>query len=482
MHMQTNSKPAPSAPSTSQQPAQTASVTLSTLFASAMNQPTSSVQVERPASTASNTGIPLLDSIFASAFPAPQPISAPPTKQLFSPQPSAAPPQVLNEDVVSILLGVNPPQRTQSAASGYSTSALSHPTSREGDNEDDDESDSPSPIFQSEEHAPRQNSGSTIARNAGTDLLSSLGLGLPRLQNQGKVHGDVTPRNGFQRPAYPSGIESISSTQTVRQTSSPAKSVQSSMSGDANGKPRMNKTLVPFAPDSELWPYPADDSSQSDGPDDGEIMELNFEETSVLSDPEAFDKALKTRKSAVNLRAYANGNGAYSSAGGTTHGEDGLKSKNKGRKGKKERDARTQAEIEKTWDIPPPSPTSERQSAHIELLMQPPASPSPVASPDQSSRAFSPPEMMKTPTMTARATLAHSNGNGILSPQKGKGKAVNGHNKFNGYMNGVDPELAGESIIAALEARPRLIGKMEKKQFTQEVLSLIHVRALSFML
>ncbi len=107
--------------------------------------------------------------------------------------------------------------------------------------------------------------------------------------------------------------------------------------------------------------------------------------------------------------------------------------------------------------------------------MQPPASPSPGASPELSPQALPPPEMMKTPTMTARATLAHVNGNGVPTNHKGKGKVINGKAKFNGHVNGVDAELVSESIITSVEAQPRPIGKMEKRQFTQEVLTLIHV-------
>lgn len=465
-----NLQPSSSAISSTQpQPTQSANAALSRPIIPPVPQPSSSAQVERPASTVSNTGIPLLDSIFASASPASQ--STQPAPVVLSPQPTTAPPQVLNEDVVSTLLGL-PPPRTASAASGYSTSAISHPSSREGDNEDDDESDSPSPIFHSDDAALRHQSASNFARSAGSDLLSSLGLGVPRLANQGKVNGDVTPRNGFQRPA---GIEAISSTQTVRSYNG-----HQSVVTEASSKPRANRALVPFAPDSELWPYSrgtAEESTQSDDNGENEIMELSFEETSVLSDPEAFDKALKSRRSAVNLRGYTNGHGTYAAAGSTARADDGSKAKLKGKKGKRERDARAQAEIERSWDIPPPSPASERPPAHIALLMQPPASPSPGASPELGPQALPPPEMMKTPTMTARATLAHVNGNGVLSNHKGKGKAINGKAKFNGHANGVDTELVSESIIASMEAQPRPVGKMEKRQFTQEVLTLIHVRS-----
>ncbi|KAF9482719.1 hypothetical protein BDN70DRAFT_892352 [Pholiota conissans] len=472
-----SSSASPSAPPPTSQPT---NVTLSTLFASAMSpQPGSNAQSNRPASTCTsvsaatpNTGLALLDSIFASAAP-----PAPPSSQgplILSPQPTTSPPQVLNQDVVSTLLGI-PPSRTPSAASGYSTSAVSHPSSREGDNEDDDESDSPSPIFQSVESA------SSIARNAGSDLLSSLGLGIPRLGGQGKINGDVTPRNGLQRAALPSGIEAISSTQTVRDGRAPASKPELQY----NGKPRANRALVPFEPDSELWPYSRggaqEESSASERDDDSEIMELSFEETSVLSDPEAFDKALKSKRSAVNLRGHttvANGHNIYPNGDAAAGPDDrSPKGKGKGRKGKKEREARAREAIEKSWDVPPPSaPSPAYQPDQQQCAGSRHLHPS-VASPENGASQLPAPEM-KTPTMAARATLAHvagSNGAGILSPQlKGKSKALNGRVKVNGSASGVDAELVGESIIATLEAQPHPVGKMEKRQFTQEVLTLIH--------
>jgi len=115
---------------------------------------------------------------------------------------------------------------------------------------------------------------------------------------------------------------------------------------------------VPFASDSELWPYtrgPVQENSHSDlddDDDDGDIVELSFEETSVLSDPEAFKKALQRKKSglkevetSVNGHRYVNGTSSPFS-----EKEKGKENK----KSRKERDAIARREIEESWDIPPP--------------------------------------------------------------------------------------------------------------------------------
>jgi hypothetical protein len=202
----------------------------------------------------------------------------------------------------------------------------------------------------------------------------------------------------------------------------------------------------------------------------------------VLSDPDLFDKALKSRRSAVNLRGQTNGHGVYPNAGPAGSEDRSPKGKSKGKKSKKERDAKAREAIEKSWDIPPPSPASYHPDPVSQVYVGPARLLSPpIASPENGSYPHTASEM-KTPTMTARATLAHVASNGVVSPpHKGKNKAMNGHAKLNGAVNNaVDAELVGESVIAALEAQPHPIGKVEKRQFTQEVLTLIHVRAYVF--
>lgn len=537
--------PQPSAPA--------ATATIDTLFASAIDKKT--VQDSAPTfpSTTTGTGISLLDTIFASARPhqtAPSngfashsssPVSSSLKPQtslstIFSPQPSssATPPRILDRDVISGLLGY-PPTRTASAASTtYSIGAISHPSSREGDNEDNSESDvSPRDRSQSrhsdnglsgagivfdmdlESGVDQQRpSGSAAARIAGADLLNTLGFSTSgRQDSRGRINGDVTPRAPLTRPGgshrlQPTAIEATSSVSTVRGNSEPVVAPSSVSSTvltlpEAHRKPRSNRTLVPFAPDSELWPYtrgPVQENSHSDPDndgDDGDIVELNFEETSVLSDPEAFKKALQRKKSglkgaevvSVNGHRYTNGTNSS-----VPEKEKGRKTK----KSKKERDAIARREIEESWDIPPPSSSDFFASRSFSMVpVGPPASPSPCPSPELANTSLgvtstSGLEMMRTPTMTAKATLGNAgeylNGTSaapsvtatVPSAQaytqaKIKG-ASNGVSPVKGTQNGcVDVERVRESIIFAVEAQPKAVERMEKSEFVRQVLALIHV-------
>jgi hypothetical protein len=254
---------------------------------------------------------------------------------------------------------------------------------------------------------------------------------------------------------------------------------------------------VPFAPDSELWPYtrgPVQENSHSDPDDDGDdgdIVELNFEETSVLSDPAAFKKALQRKKSGLKgaTEVIPVNNRHVNGTSGNPFSEKEKGRKNK--KSKKERDAIDRREIEESWDVPPPSlaqsVTSTRSYNMVPL--SPPASPSPCASPELTIPSTTVLEM-RTPTMTAKATLGNTgkyvNGtsataatapsaqvytqakakrtsNGVVSPMKG---TQNG---------GVDVEYVGQSLVAAVEAQPKPVGRMEKDEFVRKVLELIHV-------
>ncbi|KIM42365.1 hypothetical protein M413DRAFT_132496 [Hebeloma cylindrosporum] len=447
--------PSPGPSSSSHPTPQRSNAAIDSLFANV----SSPANIPPSPSPTTSTGPQLLNAMFAFArSTAPQQ-----TPAIHSPQPSTSPPQVLTQDVLSNLLGL-PPSRTASAASGY-TSAVSHPSSREGDNEDDSSSDSPSTIFHPDdlEFGQRIRNGN-LARMTGTEFFKDFGLNVPhRLGTQTKINGDVTPRGPLNA--------------TVRGNNIPSASASST-----SAKPRANRELQRFESDSELWPYtrgPIEDNSPTDvGGEDNEIVELDFEETSVLSDPAAFDQALRNRKSAVNLRVH-NGvgssalpNGNYSPSGSV---------KKIGRKSRKERDAKAREEIERSWDIPPPSPasTSGTSSRETDILFGPPASPSPCPSPEFPPHGPPAPEM-KTPTMTARATLASLNGNGISphnnSNSKGKGKmAVNGHaKKLNGHVNGVDAKVVNESLITTIETQPHPVAKMARNDFVKEVLTLIH--------
>jgi hypothetical protein len=536
--------------------ASAATVTIDTLFASAKDKNVVEDSTPASPSTTAGTGISLLDIIFASADPnrnstlspngsasqlsSPVPSSLKHQAIIYSPQPSssASPPQILNQDVISGLLSGFPPTRTTSAAStSYSIGAVSHPSSREGDNEDNSESDiSPGDRkvkshyldnglpeagivldMNLDSNADHQRpSGSAAARIAGSDLLSTLGFSTSgRQDSRARINGDVTPRAPFTRPGgshrlQSSAIEATSSVSTVQgnsepvdypltvsSTVSPAPAALAPPPPEVNRKPRPNRNLVPFAPDSELWPYtrgPVQENSHSDLDDDEDIVELSFEETSVLSDPEAFKRALQRKKSglkgsemSVNGHRYVNGTSSSFS-----EKEKGKEKK----KSRKKRDAIARREIEESWDVPPPSVVDSVNSSSRSfntLPLGPPASPSPCASRELNNTSLgmtstSGLEMMRTPT-TAKATLGNAGKyvNGIsaapavtasaqaYTQAKAKG-ASNGVLPMKRTQNGgVDAECVRESIVTTLEAQPKPVGRMEKNEFVREVLALIRV-------
>ena len=519
-------------------------VTIDSLFASAMDKKVVEDPEPTSPSKTAGTGISLLDTIFASADPnrnstlspkgSDSQLSSPTPSSLkrqaslsviHSPQPSSSgsPPQILTQDVISGLLSGFPPTRTTSAASTtYSLGAVSHPSSREGDNEDNSESDvSPRDgkakgrylengfpdMFDMNDADHQRPSGSVAARIAGSDLLNTLGFSSSgRQDSRGRINGDVTPRAPLTRPGgshrlQSTALEATSSISTVRGNSEPLDvTISAPPSLSASRKPGPNRTLEPFAPDSELWPYARDPVPENsrcdldDDDDDGDIVELSFEETSVLSDPEAFKKALQRKKSGLKgAEVSVNGHGYMNSTSSSfSDKEKGRKNK----KSKKERDAIARREIEESWDIPPPPSlaglvTSGSRSFNVESL-GPPASPSPCASPELANASLSVTSPlgleMKTPTMTAKAILGNAgkyvNGTsttpGTAPPAqaytqvKTRG-ASNGISPMKRAQNGVDAKCVRESIVAALEAQPMPVGRMERSDFVREVLTLIRV-------
>ena len=271
---------------------------------------------------------------------------------------------------------------------------------------------------------------------------------------------------------------------------------------EASRKPRPNRNLVPFASDSKLWPYtrgPVQENSHSDlDDDDDDIVELSFEETSVLSDPEAFKKALQRKKS--GLKGAEMSDNGHRHVNGTTSNSFSEKEKGKEKKkSRKERDAIARREIEESWDVPPPKVVDSvnlNSGSFNTLSLGPPASPSPRGSQEPSNlllgaTSTSGPEIMRTPT-TAKATLGNAGKyvNGIsatpavttaapsgqaYTQAKAKG-ASNGISPMKRTQNGgVDAEIVRESMVAALEAQPKPVGRMGRNDFVREVLALIRV-------
>ncbi|KAF9459729.1 hypothetical protein BDZ94DRAFT_1312111 [Collybia nuda] len=487
-------------------PHSTSKMTVESLFAALGGNDLTPSEQKNPSATqlasgSASTGISLLDSIFASASDTSNKatttniITQGPrssaiqlqiqlqTPTIYSPTPSTnILPQVLNQDVISTLLGL-PPSRTASAAStAYSSGAHSHPSSREGDNEDESDmsmshrhggsdgySESstvldPDAEFDEELQAAGASAGRPLLADSGHQHAGTNGfLGA---SEHGRVHGDVTPRaplNGFITPPLvrtngtrastqtPGVIEPSSSVSTILGRRPPSRSY----SRASNAEPRnhtngaiTSRPLVPFEADSELWPYPRAPVNEQHADSDGDdILELDFGDTSALSDPSAFKRALK------NGKKHSRGGSVSDGANGI----DAMRDKTKGRKkGKKERAAeqlKIREEIENSWDVPGPS-------AHVtgRAISNDPPSPSlhPSPSPHPSPEPGHSPH--QTPTPHAKLV------NGI--PSRPQQAGVNG--------SLIEADTARESIISSLSNHSSISGSLERNEFVREILTLIH--------
>ncbi|KAM6492332.1 hypothetical protein JOM56_012056 [Amanita muscaria] len=524
--------------------------------------------LQPPSSTFSSTnGTTLLNSIFASATPIHTNTNNVVTS-IYSPTPTtSSAPSVLSQDVLSNLLGL-PPSRSASVVSASSTyssnapsllSAFSHPSSREGDDEDDGGNDDAESLITSASDRGRRNrsrpNGSGVYSSDGAysesstvldteaeleHPISGTGPRRPSLaqaaesllrtsgqtvngrqaHDHGVINGDATPRppsfmqthssmlrmssvsklqgasrmhrcerGGDGRSSVPPppppaaaapSVELSLSTSTVRGShsnihqrhSNGSLSNNDSTAGGANGF--RHRPLVPFSADSELWPYPPPlpgsssefDADANESDDDGDIIELDFEETSALSDMNAFKKAqkkgkekkLSSRNGPVNSAMSAGGSagsGVESSLGPlTTNG------KAKGRKKtRKEKEAEKREQIENSWDAPAPVPN--------------PLPSVPLGLNDNANHARSP-----TPKKASSATPVVNGNQQHQQVRKEMVKVNNGSSGSSGCNSGagavVDPGLVKDSLISTLLGQPQRPGKLERTAFVREVLTLIH--------
>ncbi|KAF8434868.1 hypothetical protein L210DRAFT_972064 [Boletus edulis BED1] len=331
--------------------------TAASLLAS-ISGPPRTMSVPPPSSSALSAptrGLALLDTIFASATPPPpraasrsvlssnppqhtashptsiinrvpshsmplQPLpptafSQDPHIHILSPKPtSTALPQVLNQEVISTLLGL-PPSRASSVR-------------YEGDNEASDDGAS----------EPGSFTASIPQLSLPTAHTSDSEGGKPAA----RILGDVTPRPALR--GFGSNINQVSDLLTaarIEQQTTNADTTPSDVHFQTSiapqdsestptiyAQPRVNSTstsknppkprpLIPFETDSELWPYPRPPLVETDS----DVIELDFADTSALSDPDAFEK----------------------------HASKGKKPRRSKRDQRKERE-----EIEKSWDVPAP--------------------------------------------------------------------------------------------------------------------------------
>ncbi|KAK2465071.1 hypothetical protein APHAL10511_002879 [Amanita phalloides] len=270
---------------------------------------------------------------------------------------------------------------------------------------------------------------SSLLRMSSTSKLQ----GATRIQRGEKADGRASV------PPTAPPVELSLSTSTVRAAPSSTRAYQGDSKQDAteSGKngPK-HRPLVPFSADSELWPYPHRSGSWdsnaigNENEDDGEILELDFEETSALSDMDAFRRALQMGKE--KSRATSAGG----SAGSGAEGHD-LNGSLKGRKKtKKEMQAEKREQIENAWDMPTPIPN-----------------PPPSLHGAQS----------QTPSRKEKEV------NGTHQPQVNKQSAVNGN-----LAGSVDAGLVKDSLVGTLLNHSQKLGILERNAFVREVLTLIH--------
>ncbi|KAF8918910.1 hypothetical protein CPB85DRAFT_1430069 [Mucidula mucida] len=290
-------------------------MTVETLFATIGKTPNvNGISKPTPPPQTPKTGIPLLDSIFASAVPSGLQPPAQAEPIIHSPKPSTNTlPQILNQDVIYNLLGL------PSSRSSSTNSASSSPV------DDSEMCSESSTVFDFE--AEPDAAGASAGRPLMSREFVSETLGLI---DPAPVNGDVTPRAPGSSLSYiplPPTIES-----TVRP--SPPQALLVPLNEKSNGR-----RLVPFDDaDSQLWPYPRAPIDE----DEEELVQLDFRDTSALSDSDKFRREeVRARRRTADDSASASGS------------ELGRKEKNKGgKKNRKKRDAKERAEIEKSWDLP----------------------------------------------------------------------------------------------------------------------------------
>ncbi|KAF8636045.1 hypothetical protein AX17_003840 [Amanita inopinata Kibby_2008] len=286
-----------------------------------------------------------------------------------------------------------------------------------------------------------------------------------RLQGSPRIHrGDRNDGRASVPPSMnnavvpPPPVELSLSTSTVRGSSSrPYRDGSQGVNNAAGAAPVTNgglnhRPLVPFSADSELWPYPHPSTKQNEKGDDGEILELDFEETSALSDMNAFRKALQRGKERSRSAA-----GMSTSAGSSVEGQQGYDANGrmKGRrKTRKEREAerlREREQIENSWDTPAP-------------VSNPPSS-VPLGMGTISNARSS------TPSRKAQVVV---NGFGQGRKQVVSCNEIAPVPAPASAVAAVDSGLVKETLISTLLGHAQKPGRLERNMFVREVLTLIH--------
>ncbi|KAJ6491377.1 hypothetical protein C8R47DRAFT_1214761 [Mycena vitilis] len=457
--MRTDPSPAP--PPAFPSPIPARSVTVASLFAAVTG-------AEEPAP---RSGIALLDSIFASAQAAPAeplPIHSP------TPTTSVLPPQILNHEVITTLLGL-PPSRSASVSSD----ALSHTSSQEGDNEYEGNRNTGSDSFSESStvldvDAELDEELQAAGASAGRPLLSvpaprldarSLtvnGAGGARVNGRGRVHGDMTPR------ALPTALGSNDPRSATVPPPTSEFSGSTSTIRPQSHQPQPRHSSAPFVTNSELWPgarAPVDDTAD-DPLDDGEIVELDFEDTSALSDPDAFREVQQRRARRNHVADSSDGPESGSAAGGRERRDRG-----KGRKkGKRERAAERAAEIEHQRSLEATRLFQMLDSSNRMGLAR--------ASSSSSRSASASPPAEHPPPGLAPPTFAEMESPTTVRPSRVQaGVNGSGPSRMNGPVTGLDRTRAQASVIDIVTGKAASLPPMKRTEFVRELLTLIHTDA-----
>lgn len=402
-------------------------------------------------------GLALLDSIFASASNIPPPPShyhLPPHPEeimIVSPKPQSSQlPQILNQDVISTLLGLasDNSSRASSVAPSTTSSRRSGLNRYEGDNEFSDR-DSTSEAGYSTTSTVADSDPAILAvgpssSNVPTVLFNRISsdsdtdeydAGSPR-----RVQGDVTPRvpaRGIDPHSPPPMLKSNSQQFLVptngisRKDKGPARpdlpkpSSSTSTSGSTSTVKAANQRgnrLVPFEADSELWPYPRAPLDERTTEQDNDVVELDFSDTRALSDPAVFSNRLQKQKKRKDVKK---------------------------KKTKEERAVEKQQErdaIEQSWDDP-----NNGHARAVDMLTSPGA---PTFHPE-------PP-----------APVVNGNGKAYASTTSPGPSSPNG--SLSSIVNGQSVQESLLSTLLGHHKAPK--PDISRKHFMQEVLTLLYVR------
>ncbi|KAG0697063.1 hypothetical protein DFH29DRAFT_857328 [Suillus ampliporus] len=335
---------------------------------------------------------------------------------ILSPKPtSTALPQVLNQDVISTLLGL--------------------PASRayEGDNEASDDgsiSEGGYSVSSTVLDADAENNVELQAAGSSSGLpLLAVPMGETDYNGtrngSGRTLGDVTPRpplRGFNSDITIVG-DLLAAAQTQKHSrTSPHLHIPSAAPpppGDPDTTPTLTningansapkpRPLIPFEADSDLWPYPRAPFVETDS----DVIELDFADTSALSDPDAFAREQRSKN---------------------------RRSQKKGRKEREKDREREREEIEKSWDVPAP--------AKAVPLPQPQG-------------------VVSTPAIAVNGKAKHvrkERAGSIASQTSGDGP------------NAIDAHVVHASLLSALAQKKNASSNnLSRNDFVREVLTLIH--------